>query len=91
MHGEAALLGRLADDLQGGTQAVSGPINQASGEALIGEDVPDRGGQVCAEQRPLGAVAILPRDAARTVTVTNMPRVSVTINRFRPFTFLPAS
>ncbi|MCI4061462.1 hypothetical protein MRQ36_02265 [Micromonospora sp. R77] len=34
---------------------------QATGEALVGKDVPNRGGQVRAEQGGRGAIAVLPR------------------------------
>lgn len=60
MHSEAALVGGLTDDLQGGAQDVAGPVDQPSGEALVGEDVPNRGEHVGAEQGTLGAVAVLP-------------------------------
>ncbi|TDC35131.1 hypothetical protein E1211_16355 [Micromonospora sp. 15K316] len=59
MDGEATLVGGFADDLQLGAPGVAGPVDESSGEALVGEDVPDRGEHVGAEQGGLGTVAVL--------------------------------
>ncbi|PPA60451.1 hypothetical protein BAW75_01490 [Micromonospora chalcea] len=40
---EPSLVGRFADDLDGGAQQVAGPVDEAAGEAGVGEYVPDGG------------------------------------------------
>ena len=50
MHGEAALVGGFTHDLDGGLKRGGGPVDEPAGEALVSEDVPDRVGQVHAEQ-----------------------------------------
>ncbi|MEN3615253.1 hypothetical protein AAH979_37715 [Plantactinospora sp. ZYX-F-223] len=56
---EALLAWWFADDVQGGGQDSGGPVDEAAGEAGVGEDVPDRCGEVEAERGGLGAVAVL--------------------------------
>ena len=58
-HREAALVSGLAHDVNGGTQDLGGPVDQASGEPSVGEHTPHRCAQIGLEQYRLVAVAVL--------------------------------
>ncbi|MEN3616114.1 hypothetical protein AAH979_42445 [Plantactinospora sp. ZYX-F-223] len=55
---ETPLARGLADDMQGSGQDTGGPVDEAASKAGVGEDEPDRCGQVEAEQGRLRAVAV---------------------------------
>ena len=61
MHGEAALIGGFAHNLDGGLQRAVRPVDEPAGEALISKDVTDRAAQAGTEKGGLTAVAILPQ------------------------------
>jgi hypothetical protein len=90
MDREALLLGGFADDLQRDLEGVAGPLDEPVREALVREDVPDRGGEIGAEQGGLRAVAVLPTRRHHGHG-DQQPAVSVTMNRFLPLIFFPAS
>ncbi|MFE9201176.1 hypothetical protein [Micromonospora sp. NPDC007230] len=58
MHDESALVGWFAHDLDRGAEGVACPVDEATGEAGVDEDVPDGRGRVCGEQGAFGAVAV---------------------------------
>lgn len=85
------LIGVLADDLHLAAEGLRGPVDQAAGEALVRPDLPDvRVVEAGPQQRAPGPIAVLNirRD---DMNGQEQPRVSVTMNRLRPLTFLPAS
>jgi hypothetical protein len=88
---EAALARGLTDDVQFATEDLGSPVDQAAGEALIRPELLDlRVVEPGPQERSACAVAVL--DARRTTwTAMSRPGVSVTRNRLRPLTFLPAS
>lgn len=88
--GEASAARGLADEVDGGAQDLLGPVDETAGEAAVSEHMPHRGGKVQAQQSAL-APSRSATLAVQTMTTSSRPNVSVTMNRLRPLTFLPAS
>jgi hypothetical protein len=83
--GEAVLALGFAHDVHHGGKDGPGPVDELADEAD-----PDRAGQV-AESRVVLAPSRSCTLAASTTTTMSGPKVSVTMNRFLPLIFLPAS
>ena len=88
--GEALLTMRFAYDVHGGFEYPDGPVDELAAKGAVGEHEPDRGGQVHAEQYGFGAVLVVHAGGDHTDR-DKQTKVSVTMNRFRPLTRLPAS
>ena len=89
-HCEPLLACGFAHDLDRAAQDLVGPLQQAAGEPTGGEEEPHRVRRE-ASNRTGFAPSRSWVEAASTTTTRSRPRVSVTMNRFLPLIFLPAS
>ncbi len=85
---ESALLRRFAHDLDRGLEDRVRPVQQASGEPGVGVDEPHP-----VRRYRSSRIGLAPSrsctEAEHTIVVSSRPRVSVTMNRFRPLIFFP--